>query len=364
LPTPSTSPLSEARVAQARLHDGRDARTHVVGVASDGAALHLRGDEHDEQIAMAVLRRGHSAPAGLTLHRTDAPDWRLIVAPGSDFARDLPRLGSWRPWQRGLAIAGTILGVATVAGIGWGGDALVGRLAPLIPHAVTAPIGRQLVTGLGPACTGRAGRAALGRLATRLASTGEIAEPLTLTVINSPIVNAAALPGGEVVIFRGLIDEATGPGEVAGVLAHEIGHVARAHVNKGLIRQLGLSVLTGGSDAAAFVNLALLLRATRTDEAEADGEAIRRLSRAGWATTPLADFFDRQRRKPDRRGSGIAGLDDYAATHPPDAARAARFRAASIVAPAPVLDPAAWQALRMICRHKPQQRQAVDRPSA
>lgn len=349
MPTPSTSPPSDAPAATARLHDGRDARSHVVGVASDGATLALRGDEHDERVPLALLRRGRMAAAGLTLHRTDAPDWRLIVAPGSDFARDLPRLGSWRPWQRGLAAAGTMLGLATVAGIGWAGDALVGRLAPLIPHAVTAPIGKQLVAGMGPACTGAAGRAALRRLAVRLAPAGEIAGPLNLTVIDSPIVNAAALPGGEVVIFRGLIDEAAGPGEVAGVLAHEIGHVARAHVNKGLIRQLGLSVLTGGSDAAAFVNLALLLRATRADESEADGEAIRRLSRAGWSSTPLADFFDRQRRKPGRRGSGIAGLDDYAATHPPDAARAARFRAATVAGAAAVLDAAAWQALRRVC---------------
>lgn len=349
MPTPSTSPPSDAGRSDARLHDGRDARAHVVSVERDGAALRLRGDEHDEQVALALLRRGQMTPAGLTLHRTDARDWRLIVAPGSDFARDLPRLGSWRPWQRGLAVAGTALGVASVAGIGWAGDALVSRLAPLIPPAVTAPIGKQLVAGMGPACTGAAGRAALGRLATRLAPAGEITGPLTLTIIDSPIVNAAALPGGEVVIFRGLIDEATSPGEVAGVLAHELGHVARAHVNKGLIRQLGLSVLTGGSDAAAFVNLALLLRATRADETEADGEAIRRLSRAGWASAPLADFFDRQRRKPERRGSGIAGLDDYAATHPPDAARAARFRAASVAGAVPVLDAAGWQALRTVC---------------
>ncbi len=350
LPTPSTSPPSEAR-----LHDGRDARAHIVSLTWENGLLHLRGAEHDEKLSPALLRRGLATRAGLTLHRTDAPDWRLLLPAGSDFGHDLAQHGSWRPWQRGLAVAGTGVAIAALAGIVWTGDALAGRLAPLIPHAVTAPIGKQLVSGMGKACSGKAGLTALAGLVTRLAPAGEIREPLNLTVIDSATVNAAALPGGEVVIFRGLIDEAAGPGEVAGVLAHELGHVARAHVNKGLIRQLGLSLVTGGSDAAGLVNLALLLRATRADEAEADGEAIRRLSRAGWATAPLADFFDRQRRQPGRTTGVLAGIDDYAASHPPDAERAARFRAASVASPVSVLDAAGWQALRSVCgaRRKP-----------
>ena len=63
--------------------------------------------------------------------------------------------------------------------------------------------------------------------------------PLRVRVYDIPIKNAFALPGGHIVITRGLLREATDPEEVAGLLAHEVGHVARHHPEAQMIRIAG-----------------------------------------------------------------------------------------------------------------------------
>lgn len=68
--------------------------------------------------------------------------------------------------------------------------------------------------------------------------------PIKIVVMESSQVNAFALPGGNIVILSGLIDFCDHPEELAGVLAHEIGHVKERHVLKNLTQQLGLAVLT------------------------------------------------------------------------------------------------------------------------
>ncbi|MDX7324874.1 M48 family metalloprotease, partial [Providencia rettgeri] len=65
---------------------------------------------------------------------------------------------------------------------------------------------------------------------------------LEVDVVKLPMVNAVTLPGGRIVVFDGLIRAAKSPDEVAGVVAHEIGHVRHRDVMEGLLRQFGLSV--------------------------------------------------------------------------------------------------------------------------
>jgi predicted Zn-dependent protease len=102
----------------------------------------------------------------------------------------------------------------------------------------------------------------------------------TFTVLDSPVVNAFALPGGYVYVTRGLLALADSEAELAGVLAHEIGHVAAHHgaqrQSQNVLANLGLLVLGVATNSSAAVNLgqigaaAVLSGYSRQDEYEAD----------------------------------------------------------------------------------------------
>ena len=95
-------------------------------------------------------------------------------------------------------------------------------------------------------CNGPGGQAALDALVRKI-DQGKPA--VRVHVANIGMVNAVALPGGNIVLFRGLLQEAKSPDEIAGVLGHEIGHVRKRHVVRALMRQAGLSVLLPSSPA-------------------------------------------------------------------------------------------------------------------
>ncbi|MGJ3629772.1 M48 family metalloprotease [Sphingomonas sp. MMS24-JH45] len=86
-----------------------------------------------------------------------------------------------------------------------------------------------------------------------------------MKVFDSPEVNAIALPGGHVALFRGLIEQARSSDEIAATMAHEIEHVARQHPNENILRTSGPAVVarTLDSDAGKLADLTVLKRAQR-----------------------------------------------------------------------------------------------------
>ena len=97
----------------------------------------------------------------------------------------------------------------------------------------------------------------------------------TCEVLEAPQINALMLPGGRIVVFRGLLDVIEQPEELAAVLAHEIGHAEKQHVAKRLFRQFGLVVLGGaaGGDGVLITEITKGLVASvfdRAQEEEAD----------------------------------------------------------------------------------------------
>ncbi len=116
--------------------------------------------------------------------------------------------------------------------------------------------------------------------------------PYTFTVLNSPIVNAFALPGGFVFVSRGLLALAGNEAEMAAVLAHELGHVNARHtaerLSKGMLAQVGATVLavaTGSravAELASFGAQAYIKGFSRDQEFEADMLGVRYMSRAGY----------------------------------------------------------------------------------
>ncbi|HYE66392.1 MAG TPA: M48 family metallopeptidase [Pyrinomonadaceae bacterium] len=130
--------------------------------------------------------------------------------------------------------------------------------------------------------------------------------PFTIKVIDSDEVNAFALPGGFFYVNRGLILAADNEAELAGVMAHEIAHVAARHAMenqaKGMLADIGLiagSIFLGGWPGVIFQNtaglglLATFMKFSRSAEAEADKLGVQYLYAAGYDPNALSTMFEK-----------------------------------------------------------------------
>jgi Zn-dependent protease with chaperone function len=261
-------------------------------------------------------------------------------------------------------------GIATVlslvASTVWGVPFAAERLAPRLPvsaeirlgDAVDAQIRRMLDQGNGDKpfqCGGdaghAAGRAAFNKLIGALEASADLPVPLRAEVVRSPVVNAIALPGGRVYLFEGLLNQAQSPDEIAGVLAHELGHVAHRDGTKNVLEAGGTSLLfgavlgdfTGGSAAVAVAQVVLRSASSRDKEAAADDFGARLVSRNGGDPNGLAKLLER---------ISVAGTQapHFLLDHPEAQERSAAIgRVASPEVRKPLLTSQEWAALKRIC---------------
>jgi predicted Zn-dependent protease len=247
---------------------------------------------------------------------------------------------------------------AAVGAIWWSLPTLTALLVALIPVGAEERLGdRELASLPVVACKNEAGQAALDRLVRRLTEHAElrfhpnaIAGQLDMTH-GDKIVNAFALPGGRIVVLRGLIDEAESADELAGVLGHELTHAIKRHGLRRLFAQAGLSVLfetilgySYTSDTGTFF---ATLSFTRAEEREADAGGIELLRQAGISTAGFAAFF---KRLAARAGGAPPALLQ---NHPATAERIATVEAAASVGTSPALSSEDWDALKHICDSTP-----------
>ena len=154
------------------------------------------------------------------------------------------------------------------------------------------------------------------------------------TVIdNREQVNAFALPGGWLYVYTGLLERAETEGEVAAVLAHEIGHVAARHHTEQMTKQLGYSLLMQlvlGDDPNQYAALAAELFGTlghlkfsRNDELEADRIALIYLSRAGYRPDAMVTFLEKLQDMSEHEPGRITA---FLSTHPMAAVRVEKAR--------------------------------------
>jgi beta-barrel assembly-enhancing protease len=151
--------------------------------------------------------------------------------------------------------------------------------------------------------------------------------PYNFYIVNSDAVNAFAVPGGHVYINRGLIERATNYAEFAGVLAHEIAHVAERHsvqqIQRAQSADMGLSLLYGvllgrqpsGVEGAAIQvgGTAVFAGYSREAEREADQQAVRYLVESGINPQGLVSFFGRLMELQQRQPASVV---QWFATHP------------------------------------------------
>lgn len=148
--------------------------------------------------------------------------------------------------------------------------------------------------------------------------------PFRFTVLDSPVVNAFALPGGPVFVTRGLLAHANDQAELAGVVGHEIGHVEARHsaeqLSRGQLLGLGIGVAAiarpelqrFGQLIGASAQL-LMLRYSRDAEREADMLGVRYMARAGYDPMGMPRFMRVLDRLSADSGRALPG---WLATHP------------------------------------------------
>jgi Zn-dependent protease with chaperone function len=335
------------------LYDGSSAIRRDVEVRSADGGLDISfADGSADHVPSGKLCHVETRRDGDVYGRTDVSGWRLGLAGDSgEIADALPRRQKYGRWiDRTGLIPSILIALAISAAVLFGADRFPALAAPYVPASWEKKFGDTLVGDFGGKfCTGAAGQAALRKLARELSPE---ADKLNIRVVHVPMVNAAALPGGNIVIFDQLLAESPGPDAVAGVLAHEMGHVQERHVTQAMIREFGFSALISvlGGSAGSGIDTLGSLHYSRGAEAQADGDAIVTLRRAGISPAPTADFFRHLAEQEKVFGRASAALG-YVSTHPLTAEREARFRASAVKGAAyrPSLSPEEWAALSGIC---------------
>lgn len=162
--------------------------------------------------------------------------------------------------------------------------------------------------------------------------------PVTFGVLDSPVINAMALPGGYIYVTRGMLAHMNNEDQLATVLAHEIGHVAARHAaRQAWQQQLGQGLLLGGAllgqglglPTQDLLNLGsmaaqlVFLRYSREDELEADKLGVEYSSVAGYDALTAIPFFQTLERIQEKEGQG---MPNFLSTHPNPGDRIQRIR--------------------------------------
>jgi len=188
---------------------------------------------------------------------------------------------------------------------------------PLIRDSVIT----QFVTALGQSMASRTNRADLD---------------WHFSVVNSPDVNAFALPGGFIYVNRGAIEQADRLDELAGIMGHEIGHVVRRHsagqIEQTARDQVGVLLLCTLTHACRTIAGRMAIRIhedaktahySQKDEAQADSEGVVNTMHAGIDPEGLPSFFQKLL---DKRAQEPTILESFFSTHPTDQSRVAATR--------------------------------------
>jgi Zn-dependent protease with chaperone function len=344
--------------------DGTSSRRHAVTLGFNGE-LQIRADE--SRLAAwpyADIRRADSPSGTLRLTCRTAPVLARLEIRDTSVATDLisrcTRLDEDLPDQRGIVriVGWSIAAAVSIVAVIWFGVPLAAdRLTPLVPQAFERRLGvvaeGQVKTLFGgKICDNAAGQAAFTKLVTALREAAGLDPSVQAAVLATPIPNAFALPGGKVYLLSELLTRAQNPDEIAGVLAHELGHLRHRDGTRNLIYNGGTSFLIGllfgdvtGSSALIFASRSLVTASySREAEHNADTFSIDVMHKLGRPTKAMGELLFRVTGNEADRGSSIL------ANHPLTEDRLARMSSEDRPPTGPpLLTAAEWASLRAIC---------------
>ena len=369
----------------ARFHDGLTAEAQDVGLdyerLGSRGTLIIRPQTGQGELARwpaELLYSVHGTKDELRLGARNLPDGARVVVRGHDnvarILATLPDLVTQRRRQFGrevrIAVTATVALASVVVAYLYGVPLLAGRIVAVVPPAWEQALGETVAVQMEATledgfriCDSNpdslANRALARFGAAALEGSGS---PFTLDirVVDADVPNAFALPGGQVYFFSALLDRAVTQDEFAGVLAHEIGHVAYRHGMEQLISTAGTGALIGfilgdmtGISVAAGLGATLIdARFSRDAERQADAFAALVAQRLDFQPAGLADLINR-----------VGEDDDFAralalfSTHPLTEDRRAALERLSAQRPLTGLEPpfseAEWQAIKTMCGGEP-----------
>lgn len=357
-------------------NDGRTAASHPVEVEADAQTLIIRSAE-GVQIAQwptVQVRLADEMPDGGARLRLDDGSLmrlRLRKEDRSAVEQHCPQLRK-RDQNSGWRLRPVLMwSIAAVVGfafslfvlIPWAADVAAENMpveterefGERTQQAIHKWLGMGRKPMEGPlVCSGEVGRSALDQMMRRLTADQSTRLPLSIEVLNIPMVNAFALPGGHIVLTRGLLDFVESEGELTGVLAHEIGHIEARHNVSGMVKRGAAGFLIGlffGDAVGGVASIGMaegLLNAaySRDMEMRADALAIRRLLQAGLDPAATRNFF---MRLAEKERDGLSYIFTMVSSHPASEERAAQFAAAAKPGQA-ILAVPQWRALKEMCR--------------
>ena len=354
--------------------DGRTTARHPVTIVLTPSGLELRitdGTRAFWPYGNITQTQGSYANEPVRLERgSPTPEAVVVEDPAflpalRHFARENERQFAGPRHRASLVRFILLAGAASLALIAgmvlWGIPALTELVTPLVPISWETALGESVVQQLAPAdrrCADDRLRDSVDGIVARLAA----AHPdspyrFHITVVDGPVFNAFAAPGGQIVIFRKMLQSAERPEELAGVLAHEMQHVYRRHAMKALVRDLSIAAIVGAvfGDITGIGALAVqagrtltTLHYSRETEAEADREGFLLLQAARIDPAGMIRFFETLKKQP-----GGAELPAYLSTHPDTDERLAEMKALAAATPVqsePLLPGVKWDEVRKLCR--------------
>lgn len=355
--------------------DGRNATRHSITIQltataldimkADGSAIRwpyseivqTQGGYEGEQV-----RLEYGAPLAQTVIVDDSA---FLIAIQQATAQNATHFHN--PQQRPRRLRLTILAGVALLGVTagfyvWGIPWVAQLLAPHIPVSWEERLGTSVLEQLAPPadrCLDQPRLLALENIVTRLSqSMPDSPYRIRLTVLDRPAINAFALPGGQVVVFRGLLEATKTPEQLAAVLAHEFQHIYKQHSTRALIEQASTSLLIAAVSGDFTGGLAYgiegarvlgMLRYSRLHEDEADREGLRLLQAAGIDPAEMIAFY----RIMEAQDPHDVAASSYLSTHPDTNDRIARL---TVLAGAPPPHPVKllpleeWKTLRSLCR--------------
>src|SRR5882762_7708342 len=318
--------------------DGRSNRKSAVALRLGAALDIIEGDAAIESWPYDAVRRADGPPRMLRLSCVSAlPLARLEIADAATQGMvaayckslDTGRAAAGQTWRIVFWSLAAVCSILLLAfyGIPFAAD----RLAPVIPSAIEQRIGGAI---------------------DKLKRAGGMETALDAQVLSSKIPNAFALPGGKIYLLDGLLQKANNVDEVAGVLAHELGHVTHHDNLRRIIQTGGTSFLVGllfgdvtGGAAMVFVGRSLFDASySRDAERAADAFAIEVMRRLGRSPKPLGDLLVRV--TGTESGKSVTLLS----SHPMSEERLATMSKETPANSGPeILSATEWKALKGIC---------------
>ncbi|OEZ82120.1 beta-barrel assembly-enhancing protease precursor [Janthinobacterium sp. HH106] len=297
----------------------------------------------DEQGRQASLKPLTADDIAIVLREAPAALQPQLQRLWSERQRNRRQVSGWLAGLTGAAVVATAL-------LWWQGSNAIGVLAGWIPLSTEKQLGELALAQV---------RAQGGIVESGVAqqTVQDIGRTLTAgsrypyrwLVKQDDTVNAFAMPGGIIVVHTGLLRQAGDPGELAGVLAHEVQHVEQRHSLRQMISSLGWGALVGltigdiSAVAAMLAHQAGTLYLSRDMEEEADRLGLLALQRAQIRPDGMLRFFQRL------DGKDQAKVPDWISSHPQTAARAQQIESLIDATPCPACRPLTsshWPAMK------------------